>query len=158
MNHEVYDQYSRLADQASGFKIGACPLWATAAINSTADQGDNRKAQEWLGHATIATTRIDNHRRLARRNGAEPKITNISPDASDVRLWAASMPDQNDEKAYIECMLESKVTDLQFFFFQADNVRTVKEIAEIVCSDSKWQTLSQISLETYLGSLMLLRQ
>jgi uncharacterized protein YjbI with pentapeptide repeats len=95
---------------------------------------------------------------LTRWNGAEPKITNISPDASDVRLWAASMPDQNDEKAYIEWMLESKATDVQFFFFQADNVRTVKEIAEIVCSDNKWQTLSQISLETYLGSLMLLRR
>jgi integrase/recombinase XerD len=46
-----------------GFEVGAHPLRATAATNALDHQADIAKAQEWLGHANIATTRIYDHRR-----------------------------------------------------------------------------------------------
>ena len=46
-----------------GFEIGAHALRATAATNALDHQADIAKAQEWLGHANIATTRIYDHRK-----------------------------------------------------------------------------------------------
>jgi len=46
-----------------GFKIGAHSLRATAATNALDHQADIARVQEWLGHANIATTRIDDHRK-----------------------------------------------------------------------------------------------
>jgi integrase/recombinase XerD len=46
-----------------GFEIGAHALRATAATNALDNQSDIAKAQEWLGHANIATTRIHDHRK-----------------------------------------------------------------------------------------------
>jgi integrase/recombinase XerD len=46
-----------------GFEIGVHALRATAATNALDHQADTAKAQEWLGHANIATTRIYDHRR-----------------------------------------------------------------------------------------------
>lgn len=46
-----------------GFEIGAHALRATAATNALDHQADIAKVQEWLGHASIATTRIYDHRR-----------------------------------------------------------------------------------------------
>ena len=49
--------------KALGFEIGAHSLRATAATNALDHQADIVKVQEWLGHASIATTRIYDHRR-----------------------------------------------------------------------------------------------
>lgn len=46
-----------------GFTIGAHALRATAATNALDHQADIAKVQEWLGHASIATTRIYDHRK-----------------------------------------------------------------------------------------------
>ena len=46
-----------------GFEIGAHALRATAATNALDHQADIAKVQEWLGHASIATTRIYDHRK-----------------------------------------------------------------------------------------------
>ena len=46
-----------------GFEIGAHALRATAATNALDHQADIAKVQEWLGHASISTTRIYDHRR-----------------------------------------------------------------------------------------------
>ena len=46
-----------------GFEIGAHALSATAATNALDHQADIAKVQEWLGQASIATTRIYDHRR-----------------------------------------------------------------------------------------------
>ena len=48
---------------ALGFEIGAHALRATAATNALDHQADIAKVQEWLGHASIATTRIYDHRK-----------------------------------------------------------------------------------------------
>jgi integrase/recombinase XerD len=45
-----------------GFRIGAHALRATAATNALEHEADIAKVQEWLGHASIATTRIYDHR------------------------------------------------------------------------------------------------
>jgi len=46
-----------------GFEIGAHSLRATAATNALDHQADIAKVQEWLGHASISTTRIYDHRK-----------------------------------------------------------------------------------------------
>jgi len=46
-----------------GFLIGAHALLATAATNALDRQADIAKVQEWLGHASISTTRIYDYRR-----------------------------------------------------------------------------------------------
>jgi integrase/recombinase XerD len=46
-----------------GFKIRPNALRATAATNALDHQADIAKAQEWLGHANIATTRIYDYRK-----------------------------------------------------------------------------------------------
>lgn len=48
---------------ALGFEVGAHALRATAATNALDHQADIAKVQEWLGHASIATTRIYDRRR-----------------------------------------------------------------------------------------------
>jgi len=53
----------RAYSAALGFEIGAHALRATAATNALDHQADIAKVQEWLGHASIATTRIYDHRR-----------------------------------------------------------------------------------------------
>jgi integrase/recombinase XerD len=49
--------------KALGFEIGVHSLRATAATNALDHQADIAKVQEWLGHASIATTRIYDHRK-----------------------------------------------------------------------------------------------
>lgn len=46
-----------------GFRIGAHSLRATAATNALENNADIAKVQEWLGHASISTTRIYDHRK-----------------------------------------------------------------------------------------------
>jgi site-specific recombinase XerD len=46
-----------------GFQVGAHALRATAATNALDHQADIAKVQEWLGHASIATTRIYDRRK-----------------------------------------------------------------------------------------------
>jgi integrase/recombinase XerD len=46
-----------------GFEIGAHALRATAATNARDYHAEIAKAQEWLGHVNMATTRIYDHRR-----------------------------------------------------------------------------------------------
>jgi integrase/recombinase XerD len=46
-----------------GFEIGAHTLRATAATNALAHRADMVNVQEWLGHASIAATRIYDRRR-----------------------------------------------------------------------------------------------
>jgi site-specific recombinase XerD len=55
-----------------GFKIGAHSLRATAATNALDHHVDIAKAQEWLGHANISTTRIYHHRKT--RPGGQPDV------------------------------------------------------------------------------------
>jgi site-specific recombinase XerD len=57
--YKLVRQYSA----ALGFAIGAHALRATAATNALDHQADIAKVQEWLGHASIATTRIYDHRK-----------------------------------------------------------------------------------------------
>lgn len=45
-----------------GFEVGAHSLRATAATNALDHQADIAKVQEWLGHASIATTRLYDRR------------------------------------------------------------------------------------------------
>jgi site-specific recombinase XerD len=45
-----------------GFEIGAHSLRATAATNALDHQADIAKVQEWLGHASISTTRVYDRR------------------------------------------------------------------------------------------------
>lgn len=47
-----------------GFRIGVHSLRATAATNALDHMADIAKVQEWLGHASISTTRIYDHRRM----------------------------------------------------------------------------------------------
>lgn len=47
---------------ALGFEVGAHALRATAATNALDHQADIAKVQEWLGHASIATTRLYDRR------------------------------------------------------------------------------------------------
>lgn len=53
----------RIYSAQLGFGIGAHALRATAATNALDHEADIAKVQEWLGHASIATTRIYDHRR-----------------------------------------------------------------------------------------------
>lgn len=46
-----------------GFEVGAHALRATAATNALDHQADIAKVQEWLGHASISTTRIYDRRK-----------------------------------------------------------------------------------------------
>lgn len=46
-----------------GFPIGVHSLRATAATNALENDADIAKVQEWLGHASISTTRIYDHRK-----------------------------------------------------------------------------------------------
>lgn len=46
-----------------GFRIGVHSLRATAATNALENNADISKVQEWLGHASISTTRIYDHRK-----------------------------------------------------------------------------------------------
>lgn len=52
----------RAYSTALGFPIGAHALRATAATNALDHQADIAKVQQWLGHASIATTRIYDRR------------------------------------------------------------------------------------------------
>jgi integrase len=45
-----------------GFKVGAHSLRATAATNALQTSADLAKAQAWLGHSHIGTTRLYDHR------------------------------------------------------------------------------------------------
>jgi site-specific recombinase XerD len=57
-----------------GFEIGAHSLRATAATNALDHDADIAKAQEWLGHANIATTRIYDHRKTRPEDSPTFKI------------------------------------------------------------------------------------
>jgi integrase/recombinase XerD len=46
-----------------GFDIGAHALRATAATNALDNDADIAKVQEWLGHASISTTRLYDRRK-----------------------------------------------------------------------------------------------
>ncbi len=58
-----------------GFEIGAHALRATAATNALDHQADIAKVQEWLGHASIATTRIYDHRRTRPEDSPTFKVS-----------------------------------------------------------------------------------
>ena len=60
---------------ALGFDIGAHALRATAATNALDHQADIAKVQEWLGHASIATTRIYDHRRTKPEDSPTFKVS-----------------------------------------------------------------------------------
>lgn len=57
--YKLVRKYSALL----GFEIGAHALRATAATNALDHNADIAKVQEWLGHASISTTRIYDHRK-----------------------------------------------------------------------------------------------
>jgi integrase/recombinase XerD len=57
--YRMVREYSR----ELGLEIGAHSLRATAATNALDHQADIAKVQEWLGHASISTTRIYDHRK-----------------------------------------------------------------------------------------------
>ena len=57
----------RAYSKALGFGIGAHALQATAATNPLDRQANIAKVQQWLGHATIATTRITTTARPSRK-------------------------------------------------------------------------------------------
>jgi site-specific recombinase XerD len=58
-----------------GFQVGAHTLRATAATNALDHHADIAKVQEWLGHASIATTRIYDHRRTRAEDSPTFKVT-----------------------------------------------------------------------------------
>lgn len=58
-----------------GFQVGAHALRATAATNALEHQADIAKVQEWLGHASIATTRIYDHRRTRAEDSPTFKVS-----------------------------------------------------------------------------------
>ena len=53
----------RFYSAALGFEIGAHDFRGTATTNALDHQADIAKVQEWLGHASITTTRIDDRRK-----------------------------------------------------------------------------------------------
>lgn len=53
----------RAYSAALSFQVGVHALRATAATNALDHQSDIAKVQEWLGHASIATTRVYDRRR-----------------------------------------------------------------------------------------------
>ncbi len=57
-----------------GFAVGAHSLRATAATNALEHQADIAKVQEWLGHASISTTRIYDHRRTRSQDSPTFKV------------------------------------------------------------------------------------
>jgi site-specific recombinase XerD len=59
---------------ALGFEIGAHALRATAATNALDHQADIAKVQEWLGHASISTTRIYDRRRTRAQDSPTFKV------------------------------------------------------------------------------------
>ena len=59
-----------------GLKIGAHALCATAATYALDRDADIAKAQEWLGHANIATTRIFDRRKMQPENPPTFKVSN----------------------------------------------------------------------------------
>ena len=69
------DKLVRGYSAALGFEIGAHALRATAATNALDHQADIAKAQEWLGNANIATTRIYDHRRTRPEDRPTFKVT-----------------------------------------------------------------------------------
>jgi integrase/recombinase XerD len=58
-----------------GFEIGAHALRATAATNALDHAVDIAKVQEWLGHASISTTRIYDHRRTRPEDSPTFKVS-----------------------------------------------------------------------------------
>lgn len=58
-----------------GFRVGAHALRATAATNPLEHQADIAKVQEWLGHASIATTRNYDHRRTRAEDSPTFKVS-----------------------------------------------------------------------------------
>jgi integrase/recombinase XerD len=58
-----------------GFEIGAHSLRATAATNALDHDADIAKVQEWLGHASITTTRIYDHRKTRPEDSPTFKVT-----------------------------------------------------------------------------------
>jgi integrase/recombinase XerD len=69
--YKMVREYSK----ALGFQIGAHSLRATAATNALDHQADIAKVQEWLGHASISTTRIYDHRKTRPEDSPTFKIT-----------------------------------------------------------------------------------
>ena len=57
-----------------GFEIGAHAVRTTAATNALDHEEDIAKGQEWLGHANIAATRIDDHRTTRAENSPTFKV------------------------------------------------------------------------------------
>jgi site-specific recombinase XerC len=60
---------------ALGFEIGAHAVRATAASNALDHEADIAKVQEWLGHASISTTRIYDHRRTRPEDSPTFKVS-----------------------------------------------------------------------------------
>ena len=57
--YQLVRTYARM----SGFDIGVHTLRATAATSALDHESDIAKVQEWLGHASIATTKIYDRRK-----------------------------------------------------------------------------------------------
>jgi site-specific recombinase XerD len=60
---------------ATGKRVGAHALRATAATNALDHDADIAKVQEWLGHANISTTRIYDHRKTRPEDSPTFKVT-----------------------------------------------------------------------------------
>ena len=71
---DAIDKIVRGYSARLGFEIGAHALRATAATNGLDHRADIAKAQEWLGHANIATTRIYDHRKTRAEDGPTLKV------------------------------------------------------------------------------------
>lgn len=65
----------RAYSSALGFEIGAHALRATAATNALDHQADIAKVQAWLGHASIATTRLYDHRKTRPEDSPTFKVS-----------------------------------------------------------------------------------
>lgn len=72
--------YKMLAGYAASLKMdvagfGPHALRATAATNALDHEADIAKVQEWLGHASIATTRIYDRRKMRPEDSPTFKVT-----------------------------------------------------------------------------------
>ena len=68
-------QLVRAYARASGFDIGVHTLRATAAMSALDHEPDIAKVQEWLGHASIATTKIYDRRKIRPEDSPTFKVS-----------------------------------------------------------------------------------
>ena len=73
----VYQMVKRWAAQAGVHVTGFCnhALRSTAATNALEHEGDIAKAQEWLGHSNISTTRLYDRRKMRPEDSPTFKVS-----------------------------------------------------------------------------------